>query len=396
MEEFKVFINKIDYTIELDEHDEILSLQIIDKNNEDQKYKNFYTHNKLSLKNKLLNYISNNISDVKTLFIECIKKSLLEINIYGFFTIITFKIKKFPNEKKNFDIELFLYKTDSRQATLLISDLEENVKIVAKDNNSLKISNKKIQEEIINLTKENDEIENRLSAIKTEIVDVVLNKTNKIKSFNDSKLEEVQIKIKAMNDLIKSSLQLRHKSTILDISQLPILRPDDKKHLEKWFGLDFDMEKIYDSIIDSDSLESMRLKTSNKQQCLLTIEYDGRRFGCYTSLPFFQTNISTQSESFYLTDDSFAFIYSLDKRKKFKITDLKYVISFTSDGILVGSGPDIFISDKFSSNNKNFSNILGSYGKGEVLEESYTRNNYLAGIEYFKIKKIEIHQIIFK
>lgn len=99
---------------------------------------------------------------------------------------------------------------------------------------------------------------------------------------------------------------------------------------------------------------------------------------------------------FFLSDDPYAFIYSLDKRKKFKITDLKYVISFTSDGILVGSGPDIFISDKFASNNKNYSNILGSYGCGEILEESYTRNNYLAGIEYFKIKKIEIHQIIFK
>lgn len=71
----------------------------------------------------------------------------------------------------------------------MISDLEENVKIVAKDNNSLKISNKKIQEEIINLTKENDEIENRLIAIKSEIIEVVQNKTNKIKSFNDSKLE---------------------------------------------------------------------------------------------------------------------------------------------------------------------------------------------------------------
>lgn len=112
-------------------------------------------------------------------------------------------------------------------------------------------------------------------------------------------LKEVQIKIKAMNDLLKSSLALRHKSTILDISQLPILRPDDKKHLEKWFGLDFDMEKIYDSILDSDSLENMRLKTSNKQQCLLTIEYDGRRFGCYTSLPFFQTNTNS-NESFFL------------------------------------------------------------------------------------------------
>ena len=54
MEEFKVFINKKDYTIELDEHDEILSLQIIDKNNEEEKYKNFDTHNKLSLKNHFL------------------------------------------------------------------------------------------------------------------------------------------------------------------------------------------------------------------------------------------------------------------------------------------------------------------------------------------------------
>lgn len=85
MEELKVFINKKDFIIQFDELDEILSLQLIEMNNEDEKYKNFYTYNKLSLKNETLSYITNNINDIKSLFVDCIKKSLFDIHIYGFF-----------------------------------------------------------------------------------------------------------------------------------------------------------------------------------------------------------------------------------------------------------------------------------------------------------------------
>lgn len=394
METFKIYLNKKDYLIELEIVEDILRFQITDIQVPEDKYKNVFTYKKLIAKVEAISYFAKNIYDIKKELVETIKKSQYSFQKVDFFSLFTFQINKFPNEKKNFLLELFLYKTDSRQATLMITQLEEKVAKVIEENKELRSLHDLLDVEIASITSENKNIKQKIECIQKEIVDVINSKKTEIQNFTNEKIVNIGNKFSKIKEIINSSRSHARRSTTLDISQLPIIRPEDKKNLAKWFDLDFIMDKIYDSMMDGDNLESLRSKVLNKLQTLTVIELDsGRRFGAYISIPYFQQESNVES---FLTDDPNAFIVSFDKRRKFAITNQKYVASFSLNGILIGSGPDIFISNEFSSNNKNFSNIKGSYGENEILDEGYNRNNYLAGIEFFKIKKIEIHQIIFK
>lgn len=394
MENYKIYVDSKDFLVELEVIDDILHFQISDLKVTEDKFKNNFTYKKLIAKVDSISLFTKDINGIKNELVNAIKKSQYSFKKVDFFALFTFEIKKFPNSKKDFTLELFLYKTDSRQATLMVSELEDKVKKVIKENNELNSSYKLLNQEIENISISNTKIIEKIDSIKKEIIGVNMDKTVNIKLLLNKKTKIINEKLDKIKDTIHHSVINSRRSTTLDISQLPVLRPEDKKNLTKWFDLEFDMEKLYDSNMHSDSLESIKKETQNKTQTLTVIELDsGRRFGCYISLPFYQDSNIIDS---YLTDDPFAFIFSFDRRKKFPITNKKYVVSFTNEGILFGSGPDIFISDKFHSSNKNYSHILGSYGEGEVLEEGYSRNNYLAGIEFFKIKKIEIHQIIFK
>ena len=234
-----------------------------------------------------------------------------------------------------------------------------------------------------------------------------------------------------------SSIIKVRRNTAIDIKFMPVMRNEEKNLFVKFFnGLNFDLFKIYDSN-DGDSVNTIKNQCFNKKQCLFLIETEnGRRFGFYSSLRLFEVNSSSEnkckknsnnnsntltsnnsitnssininsnknntpnlnilSNSQYATDDDFAFIFSLDFKRQFPITNKKYVISYGIDNIMIGSGPDIFISEGFNSNSKSYTNIQGSYGEGEKLDEGYSRNNYLSGEEYFKIKRLEIHQVYFK
>lgn len=392
METFKIYVDNKDYIIELEVVDEILHFQISDILISDDKYKNVFTYKKLIAKVEALSYFATNINDIKNELASSIKKSQYSFIKVDFFALFTFEITKFSNPKKNFNLELFLYKTDSRQATLMVSELEGKVAKVIKDNQELRDTHQEMKKEIEEITTENIEIKLKIDKLKQEILGNIQSKTAYLNEVSNSKTKSINAKFNYVRDVLSKSYKEIRKSTVFE--QLPILRQEDHSILVKFFGLDFDMDKVYDSLIDGDSLDSIKSKTHNLQQILLVADLEsGRRFGGYISLPFFTT---LDYESTYLTDDPFAFIFSFERKRKFKCTNQKYVVNFTNDGIYFGSGPDIFISDGFNSNNKNYSNILGSYGEGEILEEGYSRNNYLTGVEYFKIKKIEMYQIIFK
>lgn len=391
MEAYKIYIEKSDFLIELEIIDEILQFQISDLQIIEDKYKNTFSFKKLIAKLEQLSYFAINIVDIKNELVEAIKKSLYVFTKVDFFALFSFEINKFQNVKKHFILELFLYKTDSRQATLMVTQLENKVNKVVNENIELQNSHLKLKNEIKYITIENTEIKNKIDFFQKELIDVINNKSLNLITMSKKIINEISCKLEKIKEELYSSMLYCRKSIALEFNQIPILRLEDKKNLTKWIGLDFDIEKIYDSFIDGDDLNILKLKTLNKQQTLILIDYDGRRFGVFISIPFIQKNIET-----YLIDDNLAFIFSLDKRRKFAISNLKYVSKCTSDEIIIGSGPDIYISNGFMNNNKNFSHILGSYGDGDLLEEGFTRNNYLAGSEYFKIRKLEIHQLIFK
>ena len=391
MESFKVYVENRDYQIDLEIKDEILHFIIIDLQNKEDNFKNNYTYKKLITKVEELGYFTNNIQDIQKEFKDAIKKTQYSFWKSDFFALFTFEFKRFPNAKKDFKLELFLYKTDSRQATLMVTQLEEKVEKVIEENKELIDSFKTINQEIVNITEKNKEIKNKIDTIQNEVLNVINKRTDDISILTISKKKEIFEKLDKIKDVLNFSIKSSRRQTLLNTHELPIIRSEDKKNLAKWIGLEFDIEKIYDSMLQGDSLEGIKQCAMGKQQTLTVVEIEsGRRFGFYMAMPYFN-----ESED-YVSDDPSAMIISFDRRRKFPISNLKYIAKFTSEGIFVGSGPDIYISEGFTKDNKNYSNIQGSYGEKEVLEEGFSRNNYLAGIEYFKIRKIEIHQIVFK
>lgn len=388
----KIFFKDKDYVIEIELSENILHFEMIDVSTS-EKYKNNYTYMKLVNKVEALSYITNSIDEIKKEVIDLIKKSQYDFEVFDFFALFNLHFIKFPNDKKNFSLELFLYKTDSRQATLMINQLEDKVNFTKKSNEDLKESNNLLKAEIEAISQENSKIKSKIESINNEILGKIVLGTEQVNITNKNRCQSISEKIDKTRMILRGSLISNRRSTAVDVKQLPILRPEDMTFLVSLLNLNFQTYKLYDSSLDGDSMDAIKQLTCNKLQTLTLIETEnGRRFGAYISLPFF---FSTNTET-YLTDDASAFIFSIDKKRKFKITNLKYVVSFNKEGIMFGLGPDIFISEGFTTNNKNYSQIQGSFGEGEQLEEGYSRSNYLTGQEYFKIRKVEISQVIFK
>ena len=392
-EKVKIFINSKDYFINMEISNNILLFELVNSEISSDCYKNNYTYFKLVNKVNALSYFTNDISDIFNELFELIKKNEFVVNFFELFSSITFYFNKFTNKEKNAKLELYLYKTDSRQATLMLNQLEEKINKIKSDNIQLMSNKELVSNEIQSIMKENDFIKNKLKIIDDELLIAIQTKIGYLENFTKDKCNKIQDVLNNLKDTLKSSLIKVRRSTVYNPNQLPVLRnEEDKNLLIKFFNLDYETDKLYDSN-EGDSIELIKLATMNKKQILIVFEAEnGRRFGSYSTVPWFSsTNIET-----YLIDDPFAFIFSFDKKRKFKITNQKYVISFSNDSINFGLGPDIFISDNFCSNNKNYSHILGSYGEGEQLEEGYSRNNYLVGLDYFKISRAEVYQVFFK
>lgn len=425
--------NDKSYKIILEINNEILYVTLIDIEQISNTYKNSYTYTKLINKIDNLSYLSANIEDLAIEIKQTINSSNYNYNIYEFFAVLELSFKNFVNVNKNICLELNLYKTDSRQATLMLNQLENKVIETIKLNKGYKISNSLLKDSIEKLKIDNKIIKDKISSIKNNMLKSLDITLSKIRKDNDDIVKLINEKNENINKVLTSSIIKVRRNTAIDIKQIPVLRNEDKNLLIKFFNnINFDLFKLYDSV-NGDDISNFKVKLYNKTQCITLIETEnGRRFGFYLSINYFNINnckiddnnknnlniicnsrnsiksqhnnsesnssikLLNSTNNMYATDDDYAFIFSLDFKRKFCISNKKYVISYANNNIIVGSGPDIFISDNFCSNNKNYTNIQGSYGEGEKLEEGYSRKNYLSGDEYFKIKKLEVYQVYFK
>jgi hypothetical protein len=196
-------------------------------------------------------------------------------------------------------------------------------------------------------------------------------------------------------ELINSGENLRKNNKLV---YLPIMRTEDKKLLAKWFGKDFELIMAYDSSKMGDSSVVFHEKCHGKIQTLTLIETEnGRRFGGYTKLSW-----DCEGKESFKGGDISAFIFSLDQKFKLDSVDEENVIfSSTKAGPKFGKH-DIVISDEFTKNCNSYSCVFNSYGKKEQyekevkVEKNLNASTLLAGIEFFKVIKIEVFQVIFK
>jgi len=216
-------------------------------------------------------------------------------------------------------------------------------------------------------------IENNIKEIK------VLNE--KIKESNS--LDKIQIKFLPEENEVDKYFgivnnfgkieKLGNESKFFDNSD--ILNDDEKKLLILW--LPKKPKKItllLNSNKDGDSVEVIKKKCKNKYPTIVVLmTIKGIKFGGYT----------TQEWKNEITKDNDAFVFSLDKKKKYKIikpNNATYLSTWW------GFGPDenaIVICNNCTESNSNF---VGN--KTYYIKEKYELNG---GEEYFTVKSFEIY-----
>ena len=136
---------------------------------------------------------------------------------------------------------------------------------------------------------------------------------------------------------------------------------------------------LLNSKTDGDSIDTFYSKCSNKFPTVVFVKTTkGRRFGGYCSIGWENTNGSDKK-------DINNFIFSLDKKKKYKIKKPEYGIQTYSTYFAFGGGSDFYIYDKCTSYTNNYNYNTGTYETTEQYE--------LNGEYNFTVSSYEVYQI---
>ena len=257
------------------------------------------------------------------------------------------KIKKELNNKINKINEKYhkkIKKLNEQLNNKINKWKEESNKIIKKLEEEKKESNNKIKI-----------LENEINDFKQNLIPLNEEKINEedFDTFKDSKI------IKKINEKITISNFIKINSKIK-------------------FNL------LYQVSRDGDRIQTFFNKVKDKFPTLIIIKSkSGFKFGGYTTNTWDQTGK-------YKTDE-LAFIFSLDKRKKYNIknNESKYAIYGYNYRIAFGSGFDFSIYDHCTKNNDNYCNTPYSY--------STIQKSELTGGQYkFVVDDLEVYHVVFE
>ena len=139
---------------------------------------------------------------------------------------------------------------------------------------------------------------------------------------------------------------------------------------------------LYKATKDSDKADTFHKLCDGISPTLTLIKTEsGKRFGGYTESKWEPSQITIWKK------DEFAFIFSIDKRKRYKTTNPdRSICCNVNDGPCFGYGCDIGIRDNFLSNDKNFNSTPSTY----KTTKKYELND---GEKYFKISELEVYHL---
>ena len=282
--------------------------------------------------------IYDNIEDSLPELINQIEKKEIIINTTSSSLQITFKIKIL--NFKDFTLELLKQK----------NDVETTIEFLCETVNYLKNENMELKNENVELKKE---------------------------------INELKLKIQEINEIIKpiQEEKLRIEKNFLE-SKI-ISENDEKELILKWINpkSNIKLTLLFQSSRDGDRTSTFYNKVSNKSSILIIIKSNyGYRFGGYTTLNFQNTNNYKQDEK--------AFIFSIDKKKKYNITQAQYAIYTDSNYFAFGGGNDICINDQFKTSNSGCS-FPHSYSGGE-------KNEINGGNKNFTVEECEAYHVEFE
>ena len=253
---------------------------------------------------------------------------------------------------KNFNICLPQKEKDLNSTinilTKKVIDLENELKIVKNENNNL---NKKMlgYEDIIK---------------------------NLEKNFNE-KLKELENKIIEKNEINKN------KNSFDLFKNSSIVKSEDTDLILSWFDKKpSNFNLLLDSKIDGDSNSTFKEKCFNKSPTMVFVKTtDNLRFGGFTSVTWPEKNYKKDANSF---------LFSLDKKKKYKIKEnqKENAIYYCQNiSFCFGSGCDLYINDKCTLKDDN------QVGDGSYdLPSECELNN---GKKMFKVLNYEVYCVEF-
>ena len=184
-----------------------------------------------------------------------------------------------------------------------------------------------------------------------------------------------------LNELIKEKEEKKKKKELYgQISKSSVINKDEIDLFMNWFDKKpTKIKLLLDSEIDGDSTQTFYNKCSNKFPTVVFVKTTkGRRFGGYCSIGWEKTNGSFKK-------DINNFIFSLDKKKKYKIKQPEYGIRTYSNCFAFGSGYDFVIYNNCTSNNSSYNFNGETYETTEAYE--------LNGEYYFTVSSYEVYQI---
>jgi len=286
------------------------------------------------------------------------------------------KISKFFNQfetvKEVFDSLKSLI--DKKNLSIIQEEKKMKIKIINPINN---------REFYINVLSKEKDIKSEINSIVTYVtslnekvqklenkVNLLENKLNEIYVYKDyiekkkKKEEEEQKKLYEKYQIYKSSV-INKEEIYLFMNWL------DKKPKK--------IKLLLDSKIDGDLTQTFYNKCGGKFPTVVFVKTTkGKRFGGYCSIGWENKNGGTLR-------DINNFIFSLDKKKKYKIKNPDNAIQTNSSYFAFGGGNDFHIRDKCTSCTNNYNNNIGTYETTETYE--------LNGESNFTVSSYEVYQI---
>ena len=349
---------------------------VIEINEIKEEKKNNLKENIINLE-KLSNTVLKSIDDLKNIFEKINeKKEELKIKIQKIFT----KIRNELNDRED-QLLIELDKVFNEKYG------DENIiKEGEKLPNRIKISLEKGK--IIDKEWNSNELNNMIyDCINIENTLADINKINenikKCKLNNEMNIdftpEENEINEFLKN--IKNFGEIKNDEMLLDSD---IITNNEIKMISNWINPNANLKfkLLYKVSRDGDRISTFTEKVKGKYPTLIIIQSkSGFKFGGYTSVEWDMTGYYK-----YKKDNS-AFIFSINKKKKYKLKSAKHAICGDPNHFAFGSGHDLTILDKCQTND-NSKDYLYNYGY--EMKEKY---ELTGGENKFYVQDCEVYQV---
>ncbi len=211
--------------------------------------------------------------------------------------------------------------------------------------------------------------------LENNIKEMNINFDNKLKQIEQKHKEEIniyKIRIEKIEKYFQRNIKLFNNSNII--------QSNENELIYKWLDnrIPISVKLLLNAKIDDNFYKSFFDNCGNKTNTMIFIKTsDGERFGGYTSIKWPTKGCSKDDNSF---------LFSLDKKEKYKIIKPEHAIQTESSYFAFGRGSDFYVYNNCKSYQSNYVNGTGTYDKIKNYELNGGERN-------FTVSRYEVYQI---